>query len=177
MRKIINPSVLVFSLLPAVGLPVMAADDGSVHFQGQVVNTACSVIAGSQEQVVHMGQVRSSQFTAAGDWVAPTAFQITLEDCDTSVSRHAGVLFGGESDAKDPQVFRAGYGAGAAQGIGVGIFDAAGHLLVPDTAPPWYAPLQNGENVLSFIAKYRATEQHVQAGTADAQVWFTVVYQ
>jgi len=27
------------------------------------------------------------------------------------------------------------------------------------------------------MAKYRSTQPHVQAGTADAQVWFNVVYQ
>lgn len=177
MRQVTRQSVLFFSILLCVALPASAIDDGSVHFQGQVVNTGCSVSAESQDQIVRMGQIRNNEFAATGDWAAPTAFQITLEDCDTSVSQRAGVLFSGESDAKDPQIFRAGYGAGAAQGIGVGIFDATGHLLIPDTAPPWYAPLQNGANVLRFMAKYRSTQPHVQAGTADAQVWFNVVYQ
>ena len=140
MRQVTRQSVLFFSVLLCVALPASAIDDGSVHFQGQVVNTGCSVSAESQDQIVRMGQIRNNEFAATGDWAAPTAFQITLEDCDTSVSQRAGVLFSGESDAKDPQIFRAGYGAGAAQGIGVGIFDATGHLLIPDTAPPWSSP-------------------------------------
>lgn len=150
---------------------------GDVHFFGQVVNAACSISVDSRNQTVQMGQVRSNQFASLGDWEDPQPFQIALEDCDTAVSQNVGVLFTGESDGKDPLVFRAGYGAGAAHGVGIGIFDGAGNLLVPDTRPPWFAPLQEGETVLSYTARYRATDRRVKAGSASAQVWFNVIYQ
>lgn len=150
---------------------------GDVHFYGQVVNAACSVSADSREQTVQMGQVRSNEFKFLGDWEDPVPFQIKLEDCDATVSQSVGVLFTGESDGKDPQVFKAGEGAGAAQGVGIGIFDAEGYLLIPDTTPVWYAPLQDGETVLSYIARYRATSTTVKPGDAGTEVWFNVVYQ
>ncbi|MDY1038707.1 fimbrial protein [Lelliottia sp. CFBP8978] len=157
--------------------PFVNVYGGDVHFYGQVVHAACSVSADSRNQIVQMGQVRSNEFQNSGEWEDPVSFQIKLEDCSAMVSQSAGVIFTGQSDGKDPQVFRAGDGAGAAQGIGIGIFDAAGHLLVPDSQPLWFAPLQDGESVLSYIAKYRATSTVVKAGDAGAQVWFNVVYQ
>ncbi|WP_368749894.1 fimbrial protein [Klebsiella aerogenes] len=177
-------ALLTLSLALSVSLPALAGNKhfvtiygGDVHFYGQVVSAACAVSADSVDQTVQMGQVRSNDFKDLGDWEDPVHFQIKLEDCDTNVSQTAGVLFTGQSDGKDPQVFKAGYGAGAAQGVGIGIFDESGNLLVPDTAPPWYAPLQDGENILHFMARYRSTSRRVQAGDAGTQVWFNVVYQ
>lgn len=150
---------------------------GDVHFYGQVINAACSVAADSTSQTVQMGQIRSSDFKNVGDWENPVSFNIKLEDCSTSISQTAGVVFDGEKDERDPQVFQAGAGANASKGVGLGIFDSDGNLLVPDTAPPWFAPLQVGNNTLSYMAKYRSTDRKVEAGDASAQVWFDVVYQ
>lgn len=169
--------LLALGLIACTSGHALASEDGQVTFMGQVVNAACTVNTDSQDLVVHIGQVRSSQFISTGDWAMPTPFQIKLEECDASVSQRAGVLFYGETALKDPQIFHAGKGAGAAKGIGIGIFDATGHLLIPGTTPLWKAPLRGGENVLRFIAKYRSTAPHVQAGNADAQIWFNVIYQ
>jgi len=177
-------SLLFAGVISSTSLPAFAGDNhfvtihgGDVHFAGQVVDAACSVSADSRDQTVEMGQIRNTEFTSLGDWEDPVPFQIKLEDCATTVSHSVGVLFTGVSDDKDPQVFNVGWGAGAARGVGIGIFDAAGNLLTPDTAPVWYAPLQDGENILSYTARYRATDRVVHAGSADTQVWFNVVYQ
>lgn len=150
---------------------------GDVHFYGQVVNAACSVTADTANQVVQMGQVRSSDFKNLGSWVDPVPFQIKLEDCNTNISKTVGVFFNGQSDSKDPQVFQTGSGASASKGVGLGIFDANGNLLVPGTAPPWFSALQEGNTTLSYMAKYRSTDRMVKAGDASTQVWFNVVYQ
>lgn len=150
---------------------------GDVHFYGQVVNAACSVTADTANQVVQMSQVRSSDFKTLGSWVDPVPFQIKLEDCNTNISNTVGVFFTGQSDGKDPQVFQTGSGASASKGVGLGIFDAKGNLLVPGTTPPWFAPLQEGNTTLSYMAKYRSTDRMVKAGDASTQVWFNVVYQ
>ena len=152
-------------------------NSGDVHFRGQVVNAACVVSAGSQYQTVLMRQVRSAQFQGVGDWSPAVDFQIRLEDCETTVSQQAGVMFTGTTDGKDPQIFQVGNGASAAQGVGIGIFDAAGNLVIPNTSPSWLTPLQDGKTILNYSAKYRATDQQVFAGNANAEVWFNVVYQ
>ena len=67
---------------------------GTVNFVGQVVNAACSVSADSVDQTVTLSQVRASKLTAAG-MVANQKedFSIKLEDCDTTVSQEAAVIF------------------------------------------------------------------------------------
>lgn len=171
--------LLVISLLPFTSRANrdVTIHGGDVHFRGQVVNAACAVSADSQNMTVQMGQVRSSMFNGPGDWSQGVDFQIYLEDCSTTVSQSAGVLFTGTSDGKDPQVFKAGYGASAAQGVGIGIFDATGELVLPNTRPPWLAPLQDGETILNYNAKYRATDRRILSGDASAEVWFSVIYQ
>lgn len=177
-------ALLSVSVLISISWPALAGNHhfvttygGDVHFAGQVVDAACSVSADSRDMTVQMGQIRNTDFVSLGDWEGPVAFQIKLENCSTAVSKTVGVIFTGIADGKDPQVFKAGWGASAAQGVGIGIFDAADNLLTPDTAPVWYAPLQDGEDVLSYTARYRATDRVVHAGSADTQVWFNVVYQ
>lgn len=150
---------------------------GEVKFHGLVVAAPCSVKADDINKTVEMGQVRTNNFPTKGAWYDPVAFQIHLEDCDTTVLTTVAVRFDGISDANDPQVFQTGYGAGAAQGIGLGIFDYTGRLLVPNTQPKNYFPLTDGETVLHFTAKYRSTLNHVQSGDASGTVWFKMIYQ
>ncbi|WP_024554142.1 fimbrial protein [Franconibacter helveticus 513] len=166
-----------------LSLPVQAITDyggfrdGDVRFFGEVVNAACAVAVDSQDQTVLMGQVRSNSFTDLGEWTDPHPFRIKLEDCSTNVSQNVGVMFSGETDGKDLLVFRTGNGAGAAEGIGIGITDATGQLIIPNTAPARYAPIQEGETVLHYTARYRSTSRTVKAGNASAQVWFNLFYQ
>lgn len=97
--------LLALGLITCASGHALASEDGQVTFMGQVVNAACTVSTDSQDLVVHMGQVRSSQFISTGDWAMPTPFQIKLEECDASVSQHAGVLFYGETALKIPRSF------------------------------------------------------------------------
>lgn len=150
--------------------------DGDVHFYGEVVSGACAVGMLSREQIVKMGSVGSSRFKFSGDFEDPVPFDITLLDCDPRVSESVGVMFSGIADGKDPQIFKIGYGAGTAQGVGLGLFDAHENLLIPGEAPPWFTPLQEGKNALHYIARYRSTNNHVQAGNARVQIWFNVIY-
>lgn len=153
------------------------ADDGDVHFLGQVVSSACSVDVDSQNLTVQMGQVRTNDFDSVGDWLEPVGFQITLKDCDTSVSKSVGTLFTGVSDGKNPQVFKTGFGASASHGVGLGIFDKNENLLIPNTFPQFYMPLEDGNNTLTYVARYQATDRTIRAGDANTQVWFTMIYQ
>ncbi len=68
---------------------------GTVHFKGDVVNAACAVDAGSIDQTVQMGQVRSAKLATAGSTSSAVGFNIQLNDCDTSVSTKASVAFSG----------------------------------------------------------------------------------
>ncbi|MFL4368458.1 fimbrial protein [Enterobacter asburiae] len=167
---------LIFS--PGVGhAENVTINGGNIKFHGQVVAAPCSVKSDDINKMLEMGQVRTNNFPTKGTWYDPVAFQIHLEDCDTTVRSTVALRFDGISDANDPQVFEAGHGAGAAQGIGLGIFDYTGRLLVPNTQPKNFFPLIDGENVLHFTAKYRSTLEHVKSGDASGTVWFKMIYQ
>lgn len=68
---------------------------GTVHFKGEVVNAACAVDAGSLDQTVMLGQVRSAKLATAGSTSSSVGFNIQLDDCDTTVSTKASVAFSG----------------------------------------------------------------------------------
>lgn len=155
---------------------VVTVPGGDVHFIGAVVKAACVVDTNSDALTVEMGQVRSSIFSGAGSWGHPQPFSIVLKDCDTNISKQVGVAFNGVTDARDPAVLAVTSGAGSAGNVGIGIFDSAGNLMIPNTQPQRFSTLKDDTNVLSFIAKYRATAANVTPGEADAQTWFTLTY-
>lgn len=150
---------------------------GEVHFRGQIVAAPCSVTSGDITKTVDMGQVRTNNFPTKGTWYDPVAFQLHLEDCDTTVLKTVAVRFDGISDVNDPQVFQTGNGAGSSLGLGLGIFDYSGQLLIPNTQPKNFISLVDGETVLHYTAKYRSTLNYVISGDASTTVWFKMIYQ
>lgn len=177
LYSVLTPFFITFSLSVHAAPLTNYIKDGYVHFYGKVVNAGCSVATDSQDQTVQMGQIRSNTFSSLGEWNDPHSFQIKLEDCSTDVTKTVGIMFTGESDGKDPLVFRTGNHAGASNGVGIGISDSLGHLLVPNTSPVKYSPLEEGETVLNYTARYRATSRNVIPGDASTQVWFSLYYQ
>jgi len=177
LKKLITIVVTVFIVSPVSFAANVTINGGEVKFRGQAVAAPCSVTSDDLTKTVEMGQVRTNNFPTKGAWYDPVAFQIHLEDCDTTVLKTVAVRFDGISDANDPQVFHSGYGAGASQGVGLGIFDYTGQLIVPNTHPKNYFPLTEGDTVLHFSAKYRSTLNHVISGDASSTVWFKMIYQ
>ncbi|ENZ7484588.1 fimbrial protein [Klebsiella aerogenes] len=149
---------------------------GIVHLRGQVTAGACAVSPESQNEIVVMGQVRSNQFSGVGTWADPVAFNLQLVDCSTAVSQQVGMVFSGVTDGKDPYVFSAGYGSEAAQGVGIGIFDSGGTLIIPNTQPRYFTTLTKGTVTVPLTAKYRATSLMVAPGDASAVVDFSLYY-
>jgi fimbrial protein len=150
---------------------------GTMHFYGSVVNTACAIDAESLHQNVILGEVRSASFTGPGAWANNKSFWIKLENCEPSTSQFASVAFTGQADARDPQVFHAGFGADAVKGVGIGIFDSKGNLVVPNSAPVSPTAISEGQTVLLFTARYRSVAVSVAPGEASAAVNFSVIYQ
>lgn len=150
---------------------------GDMHFYGAVVNAPCSIEAQSLHQSVTMDQVRAASFPSRGSWAAPKTFWIKLDNCSNSLFQFATVAFMGTVDAKDPQVFKAGFGADSAQGMGIGIFDSKGNLIIPNSAPLSQYPVLDGKSVLYFTAKYRSVSEKIVAGDASAAINFSVIYQ
>ena len=164
----------------AAGTPTTTTvNGGTVHFKGEVVNAACAVDAGSVEQTVQMGQVRSAKLATAGSTSSPVGFKIQLDDCDTTVAKTAAVAFTGTAvDSTNTSVLALqSSAAGGATNVGIQILDSTGNPLALDGATFSKAStLNDGTNILPFQARYYATGA-ATAGTADADATFKVQYQ
>lgn len=174
-------SALMF-IAPLVLFQAQAATNdtiskGNVHFYGSAVNAACAIDAQSLNQSIMMDPVKTAAFTSLGSWAAPKTFWIKLESCNSTVSQSASVAFTGATDPNDPQVFHAGWGADSAKGVGIGIFDDKGTLIIPNSVPVNKMMIINGETILFFTARYRAVSSKVIPGDASAAVNFAVYYQ
>ncbi|VFS75182.1 Fimbrial subunit type 1 precursor [Raoultella planticola] len=97
--KIKTLAIVVLSALSLSSAAALAdtttVNGGTVHFKGEVVNAACAVDAGSIDQTVQLGQVRSAKLATAGSTSSAVGFNIQLDDCDTTVATKASVAFSG----------------------------------------------------------------------------------
>lgn len=155
---------------------LVVIDGGMVRLRGAITAPACTVAAGSGNQIVEMGQLRSNQFAGLGSYASPVPFELSLTQCSTAVYEQVAITFLGVSDGKDPLVLRAGQGANAATGVGLAIFDSTGDIIPPNAQPRSLGYLSNGDTPLHFTARYRATSRQVTGGNADASAWFALSY-
>ncbi|HCD7554119.1 fimbrial protein [Citrobacter farmeri] len=174
-------AMIVTGLMAAGTISLAQAADvtvpgGTVKFEGQVVNAACVVSADTRDQTVILSQVKSTKFKAAGDvGNQKEDFDIMLEDCDTSVSTNAAVIFNGQSDAAKADTLANTAGAGAASGVALQLYGPDGKALPLGTASSTI-PLVNGENRLPLSVDYIATAATVTTGNVSAIATFNMVY-
>ena len=94
--KIKTLAIVVLSALSLSSTAALAAattvNGGTVHFKGEVVNAACAVDAGSVDQTVQLGQVRTASLAQEGATSSAVGFNIQLNDCDTNVASKAAVV-------------------------------------------------------------------------------------
>ncbi|MEQ0188778.1 fimbrial protein [Klebsiella sp. CN_Kp098] len=151
---------------------------GVLEMSGQITAPACVLDTGSASQAVIMGAVSSNDFSGAGSDGAPVPFFLQLDNCETSTEQLARISLRGDIDAHNPQLLRTYSDSSAvAMGVGIAIFDASNHLLIPDGSDMSQARLQDGVTRIGFTARYRATLPEVSGGEANAIAWFTVNYQ
>lgn len=152
---------------------------GTVHFKGEVVNAACAVDAGSVDQTVQLGQVKTATLNASGKTSSAVGFNIQLNDCDTSVSTKAAIAFSGVAvdDQNLTILALENSAAGNATNVGVQVLDKAGKALSFDGATySTTAVLNDGTNKLTFQVRYIATGISTP-GAANANANFKVQYE
>ena len=180
MNKLALIVISALSLSSAAALAdTVMVNGGTVHFKGEVVNAACAIDAGSIDQTVPMGQVRSAKLATAGSTSTAVGFNIQLNDCDTTVATKASVAFTGTAiDSTNTTVLALqSSAAGSATNVGVQILDRTGTPLALDGASfGAQTTLSNGTNVIPFQARYFATGV-ATAGTANADATFKVQYE
>lgn len=163
--KIKTLAIVVLSALSLSSTAALAettpttVNGGTVHFKGEVVNAACAVDAGSVDQTVQLGQVRTASLKQTGATSSAVGFNIQLNDCDTSVATKAAVAFLGTAiDSAHPKVLALqSSAAGSATNVGVQILDRTGAELTLDGATfSAQTTLNNGTNTIPFQARYYA---------------------
>ena len=181
--KIKTLAIVVLSALSLSSTAALAAattvNGGTVHFKGEVVNAACAVDAGSVDQTVQLGQVRTASLAQEGATSSAVGFNIQLNDCDTTVATKAAVAFLGTAiDATHTDVLALqSSAAGSATNVGVQILDRTGAALALDGATfSSETTLNNGTNTIPFQARYFATGA-ATPGAANADATFKVQYQ
>lgn len=177
--KIKTLAIVVLSALSLSSAAALAdtttVNGGTVHFKGEVVNAACAVDAGSVDQTVQLGQVRTASLKQAGATSSAVGFNIQLNDCDTTVATKAAVAFLGTAiDATRTDVLALqSSAAGSATNVGVQILDRTGNALTLDGAT---FSAHNGTNTIPFQARYYAIGE-ATPGAANADATFKVQYQ
>lgn len=180
--KIKTLAIVVLSALSLSSTAALAAattvNGGTVHFKGEVVNAACAVDAGSVDQTVQLGQVRTASLAQEGATSSAVGFNIQLNDCDTNVASKAAVAFLGTAIAGHTNVLALqSSAAGSATNVGVQILDRTGAALTLDGATfSSETTLNNGTNTIPFQARYFATGA-ATPGAANADATFKVQYQ
>jgi hypothetical protein len=129
----------------------VTVNGGTVHFKGEVVNAACAVDAGSIDQTVQLGQVRSAKLATAGNTSTAVGFNIQLNDCDTTVATKASVAFTGTAiDSANPTVLALQNSAAG----GARLTSAYRSLTVPVPRWRWMAPLRRANHAERWHQRY-----------------------
>jgi len=155
------------------------AADGTINFEGEIVDQPCSISPKSQNLTVPLGKVARTKLDGgAGKKATPSLFTIDLLGCGDT-AKGASVTFTGTPDFLVPTDLRIGVGSvdnSTATGVAVEIGDSAGAKIDLGSESGRYT-LVPGDNSLKFQAVYVSTGPTVTTGIANATAQFTVTYK
>lgn len=153
------------------------AYDGTVIFNGEILDSACTVDIGSSNTLmVDLGRVSKTAFASTGDEASTTKFTLRLKDCPASVVA-AKVKFNGAHDGNDSSLLAITQGSGSASGVAIRLKTADSmNLGLNQDNGYTYMLSSTADNNLDFYAAYVATVMPVLPGAANAVANFTVNY-
>lgn len=177
-------NVLAAAVVTGISFTAQAAD-GTIKFTGKILDSACTIDTSTATQTVNLGKVLKSAFTGVGQVAAATRFNIVLNNCPSTLAS-ATVKFDGTADANDSNILALNSDQ-TAQGVGVALYEEDGVTPIPlatqsksltlDSSTTGSPAVAANSNTMTFVAKYKATQQTVVAGTANATSDFTISYQ
>ncbi|WP_079656683.1 fimbrial protein [Serratia marcescens] len=97
-----------------------------MNFTGNVTDQTCTVVAGSANQTIPMGNISAKAFKSAGDTALPTKFSIALTSCPETVTK-ASVKFDGTYAQGNSTLLSLNSESGVATGLGVALYEADGN--------------------------------------------------
>ncbi|MBC3252456.1 fimbrial protein [Serratia fonticola] len=168
---------LVSAIVPALFMMSSSAfaiegETSTVIFNGEIVESTCALAANSKNQVVQLGSVSANTFGGAGGTSLSKEFTINLTDCNLDNATSATVTFSGDT-ATD----KALNVTGGAEGVGLQILQNGTPLTLDGSAASVAQELEEGNNTMSFAARYVALADDVTAGLANATASFTLNYE
>ncbi|TFZ51995.1 type 1 fimbrial protein [Serratia proteamaculans] len=169
-----NKTLIALALFSGV-ISAANAADGTINFEGSVLETACTATASSS--TVQMGAISKVALGNVGATSLGKPVVVTLSSCPAAATT-ATITFAGNPDADNNQLFKIVGGSGtAATGIGLALYDADGKTLISPNAISAAKTLSaTTDTVYNFTAKYMATQAAVTGGDANASTSFTVNY-
>lgn len=175
MNLLIKSAVASMVLLASsASVYAAGAGNGTVTFEGSIIEAACSISPESVDQTVSLGQVARSQL-ADGGTGAPEPFYIKLVGCDTSTLKTVTSTFTGAKSSEVPGALGI---VGTATGAGIMMRDGTGAQVVLGT-PTAAQDLQDGHNTLSYGAYLQGSSlaDAVKPGEFTAVTNFSLSYQ
>ncbi|OZI77309.1 fimbrial protein [Bordetella genomosp. 12] len=175
MKKVLIATAIAASM--ALMGNSFAADTGTINFEGEITNSACSLGGGQlgTNMTIQLGLISTNRFAAAGDRSPMVDFTIALVGCDTSVAQNVDVAFAPGAGAVVNSRLLGLENNGGAQGVAIGIQDQDGANVVIGGPATRYG-LSDGNNNLNFKAFYESTSATVVAGSANGKAIFTLTY-
>lgn len=156
---------------------VHAANEGNgkITFYGSIIDAACSIYPGDDDQRIPLGQVSASALANEGT-STPVPFTIRLDNCDVSsenAAKTVSVTFTGATDADNNKLLGI---VGTASGAGVQITDTA-NKAIELGKPSELFTLNDGLNALDFYAHLQGSSKEIVTGEFESIANFALAYQ
>lgn len=167
-------------LVTTAGLSsVASADDGKINFIGDIIESGCEVNSTlSSPMTVKLGTIAKTAFNAtAGTTAANTKFTLVLKNCPNEL-KNVAVKYDGTPDQINEDALQVtDYGTtGVAKGVAIQLMNSSGSVLPLGTESDSTALNSTGDTNLDFFARYIATEDTIEVGSANGTVNFTLAY-
>lgn len=175
--NVVLKTVFASMLLAASASVVHAAGAGSgtITFEGEILEAACSIKPGNSDQTISLGEIAKSQLETGGLGSSEN-FKIELVGCSTSTltDKTVSATFTGAQSIEVPGALGI---TGDAKGAGIVLYDGSGTVVALGT-PTKVQLLQDGDNTLSFgaLLKGKATGT-ITPGKFSAVTNFSLAYK
>lgn len=164
-------SKLALGFVAALGMNAALAADGTVTFNGEVVDSTCTVT--NANQTVTLPTVSTSALGASGAVAGITAFSLDLTGCNANDD--VGIRFENGTNVNAAGRLK---NNGTANNVNVQVLDGANNVL--NLADPAASLVQTadgaGASTFDYFAQYYADGAAAEAGNVTTSVEFTVIY-
>lgn len=171
----------------ALAPAALAADSGTITFNGQVLNSTCSVNGSTPNLTVTLPDVQKSALPASGAYAASAqTFTLSLTGCPVNATpvKVGAQFYSGNADASVTGGLTNTTGTGYATGVDVQLLDKNGTAVNIGTAAPTgnanvtdqVAVSGTGTATLNYSAQYYVAGT-VGAGSVSTSVQYLINYQ